>query len=354
MKALLTACGLVAAIAMPAPGAESPTSGPAPSTEPTGYTVLERHMVGRLNELEKTAEPDDVLELTRAQELEHSTFAFRRTVLHAQSVSQRRLGMYTAAERSLRSLVGYTKDEPAFRRREEMPGLIFLVRVYECVVNGYYRSPRVADSPSTGPAERKPVSDDGAWEAAKKDYARYLMETVDGMLAALEEFGHPEKLMDHFEDMLDLVNMVRPHFRPMADGKAVVVIGGTVKRYETVMTPACKDQMEKAELLRKRKLWPPNRLVTPKEKRAIAYDIHGNVKSLYLMNYQWGKSIAIYSRRHDLLDETTDELKTLAKRGETLLATYVELDKYMDVAYDRHPHGAPPNDPHSEVPTEAW
>lgn len=354
MRAFFTACGLIATIAMPAAGAESPTTGPTPSTGPTGYTVLERHTVERLNELEKTADPDDVLELTRAQELEDSSFAFRNSVLRAQSASQRRLGMYTAAERSLRSLVGYAKDEPGFRRREEMPGLIFLVRVYECVMNGYYRSPRVTDSPSTGPAERKPVSDDGAWEAAKRDYAKYLMETVDGMLAVLEEFGHPEKLMDHFEDMLDLVNMVRPHFRPMADEKAVVVIDGMVKRYETVMTPACKDQMEKAELLRKRKLWPGNRLVTPREKRAIAYDIHGNVKSLYVMNYTWGKSIAVYSRRHDLLDETSDQLKTLAARGETLLAAYVELDRYMDVAYERHPYGTPPNDPYSEVPTEAW
>jgi len=326
------------------------------TTGPTSMTIAERKVVHRLHRLDDEGKADEVLDITTATELTGHSYDFRHAVLMCQSEAQRRLGQFTSAVRSIRTLLEHAQQEPGYRRDELLPPLVFLVHLYRRVFGGFYKSPRRRSSAAIVLDEApKPISDDDAWHAAKKDYAHYLLESVDLTVAKLPELSTPAKLKGALGEMLGSVQMVRSHdLVELANEKAAAAICATLVRYEEVVSDPCKKEMANAELLRRRKLWPRARLVTPKQKRAIAYEIHGNVRRLYVINYKWGKGLTAYSRKHDLLDSTKDDLAKLAERGKRLKESFVALDNYLDSAYEIHPIGEPPNDPLSKIPTDPW
>jgi len=355
-RCILVAFAVTLAIDVGRAGAQSTVEMLATTTSATSMTLAERKVVVRLHQLDEAGKADDILDITTATKLTGHSYDFRHAVLMCQSESHRRLGQFSSAVRSIRTLLEHAQQEPGFRRDDLLPPLVFLVHLYRRVFGGFYKSPRRRSSSSVVLAQDpKPISDDGAWHAAKEDYARYLLESVDRTLAKLPELSTPAKLKEALGEMLAVIRMVRLHdFAKLADEKAVAVIHATLIRYEEVVSGPCKEETANAQLLRQGKLWPRARLVTPKQKRAIAYEIYGNLRRLYIINYKWGKRLTCYSRKHGLVKSTKEDLAKLVERGKRLMESFVALDNYLDAAYETHPIGEPANDPLSKIPTEPW
>jgi len=317
---------LAAGAVCAAGGGKTPAAGkpatstvqPTPGTGPTSLTIVESKVVDQLVVLERQGKYGEILKITLRTDLKHRTYAFRRAVLLVQSEARRRTKSFGEAEKSLRKLLKFAQDLPEYNRSDAVEPLLLPVHIFKHVKRGYYQSPRRLDSVTMRRFREKTIADDGTWEAAKRDFATYMLEELDKLLVKLDRQSTPQSLKRRMDEMLQTTDSVRWHFRAMANKKTVVIISSAIKRYNKIMDPPCKEFTGKATKLRKKKLWPRGRIITPRQKEAVAKKIWSSVRSLYVINYLWGQTLTRYARKHGLLKQTKGGLRNLASRQDKL------------------------------------
>ena len=337
-----------------ATGQEPAEPGSRPASGPTVLSLVEQDLVNRIRDLERTGGPKEVLAMTTTLSLEDRRYPLCREVLLAQSEAYRRTGQYPQASATIGRLIALAQKEPSHSRGDALAELMMLPKAYSCLRGkGHYQSPRIHGAASTGSAPSdKPVSDDEAWGAAKRDYAQHFLGAVDASVARLGEKRTTSRLLEEYRTVLDVLDAVFPHCPDIAAQKTVAGTTEFLKRYDQLMDAACQSGLGRAAAMREGTLFK-GKVVTVNQKRDIAFGVHAGVRDLYVSHYVWGRTVTRYLRKRGLLSEMQGDLQAMAERAKTLQDAWVEVDNYMYNAYQTHRMGEA-NDPLKKIPTDPW
>jgi hypothetical protein len=348
----------------------------------TGLSISESDFVVILHDLYKDGKYNDLLRKTARINYDERDFSFCWEVLMLQSQAYRRVGSHLAAEATVRKLLKYAQKRPGLGKRrmifrrsnlydkiegywdfdvggkgtyrhrplEKTQFASFLLEVYKCVKKGIYYSPGTG-KPLQG---KKPVSDDGVWGAAKKDYARSALKHLDSVMEKLSSLGSTDRLTTELIKSLRIIDVVRTHQFKQANAKAVPVINAFIKRYEQVIEPPCKKSIKRVEKLRKRKFWPKHKFMTLAQRKAIISKIWNTSKQLYVTNYEWGAMLTSYSRRNGILPKVQTQIKKLADRRDKLEKSFVMIDEFVEKKYRTRSPSKPGSTARSKIPTTPW
>ncbi len=385
--AVICTVAVVWAIGSGAPRQEQPAT--STSTTPyvrrqptTGLSITESDFVVVLRNLYKDGKYNDLLRKTARIDYDERGFSYCWEVLMLQSQAYRRIGSHLAAETTVRKLLKYAQKRPGPGRRrrifrgskrydkiegywdfdaagkgtyrhrplEKIRFVSFLLEVYKCVKKGVYYSPGTG-KPLQG---KKPISDDGAWGAAKKDYARCALKHLDSVMEKLSGLGSTDRLMTELIKSLRIIDIVRTHQSRQANAKAVPVINAFIKRYEQVVDSPCKKSAKRVEKLRKRKFWPRHKFMTLAQRKAIVNKVRNTSKRLYVTNYKWGAMLTSYSRRNGILPKVQAQIKKLADRRGQLEKSFVMVDEFIEKNYRTRSPSKPGRTARSKIPTASW
>lgn len=360
----------------------STTTGKSPTSGPTTEPVLSSSgMADHLSQLYKTGKYKELLKKTVVINFDKQNLEFQWKALLLQSEAYRRLGSYIGAEKSLWQLQKYLLKEPGrgrlrtmifrggdyvkvegywergasgsgtYRHRpdEKRNYVSFLISIYKSTKGGVYRSPLTGKSLGS-----KPVSNNSAWEVAKTDTAKCRLKEIDAILKGIAGVKTPKDLFSRFIDSLRIIDDVRLHRPKQADAKAAPVIIAFIKRYEQLAEEPCKKSMERAEKLRKGKIWPKRQFLTAKKRKSIVKNIWKTSKQTYVDNYRWGALTTGYSRRYGFLKKTQPEINKIAARRKKLEASFVKLDEYVQHRWRTHSLSKPGKPALSKIPTKPW
>lgn len=326
---------------------------PAETQPAEKVTRTEGEQLAKLRELDQAGKHKLVLSRSLGMELSGKSYDFQREVLLLQSEALRRTGEARAARGPLLRLLGYIRKLPAFRRKEEVSRVLFLIGLYKQVRYGRYISPRRKPTPTTNPAKQGfSITDDAGWQRAKMDYARYSLGRQDGRLRVLENSTSPTNMFSGMMDMLDAVDMVRPHVPGPANSKAAYLAAALVEAFDKVV--GRKKCVRRASQLCNGTLWPRGRLMRLADRGRIAEKIAEEVRQLYLVNYRFGNRLTEYARKHNLLEDLDEPLATLADRRDVLRTAYVEVETFVDTRFRIRRIDQAPSDPLKKIPTGKW
>lgn len=362
----------------------APTPASQPDKQPiTGLTITESDFIETLRNLYKAGKYNDLLRKTARINFNEREFSYCWEVLMLQSQAYRKVGSPLAAEATVRKLLKLAHKRPGpggqrivFRRSnnqydkiegywdigpsgegtyrhrplKKIQSASFLIEVYKCVKKGVYHSPATG-KPLPG---NKPISDDGAWAAAKEDYARSALKHLDNVTEKLNTLKSADRLMSELVGSLRIIDVVRTHQSKQANEKAVPVINAFVERYEQVVESPCEKSIKRAEKLRKRKFWPKHKFMTLEERKSVVSKMWNTSKQLYVTNYDWGAMLTAYSRKHGILPKVQAQIDKLAARRKKLEDSFVQLDEYVGRKYRTRSPSKPGSTSRSKIPTAAW
>ncbi len=385
--AVICTVAVVWAIGSGAPRQEQPATSTSTTTQAhrqpaTGLSITESDFVVVLRNLYKNGKYNDLLRKTARINYDERDFSFCWEVLMLQSQAYRRIGSHLAAEATVRKLLKYAQKRPGpgrrrmiFRRSnlydkiegywdfdaagrgtyrhrpsEKIQFVSFLLEVYKCVKKGIYYSPGTG-KPLQG---KKPISDDGVWGAAKKDYARCALKHLDSVMEKLSGLGSVDRLTTELIKSLRIIDVVRTHQSRQANAKAVPVINAFIKRYEQVVDSPCKKSIKRVEKLRKRKFWPKHKFMTLTQRKAVVNKVRKTSKRLYVTNYEWGAMLTSYSRRNGILPKVQAQIKKLADRRSKLEKSFVMIDEFVEKNYRTRSPSKPGRTARSKIPTAPW